>query len=153
MKAFKFLFVLLLSAGFLTGCFEDKDTSYQGPTLVAFSPRLGTANTYTQPVTVPATGNSNIVVKVHLVGPHQSSDTTVNFEVSGTATSGSQYTISGNSTTIPANSSFGDINITALGAGLTPGQSRTIVLTLTGGTFAVSENYKTYTITLTKAAS
>ncbi len=159
MKTLKLLLVLLLSSGFISGCFEDEDHRYDGPVVIEFAPTPGTSGgngAKVRTVTIPAANNGtvNVAVKVQLVGPWQSSDANVPFEVSGTAVRGTNYEINGNAVTIPANSSSADINIAVNGGSLTPGQSRTIILTLTnGGTFAPSENYKTYTVTIAKSAS
>jgi hypothetical protein len=153
MKSIKFLLVLLLSAGFVTGCFDEADKTYQGPNLVEFSPVKPSSNAYAQTVTVPASGSVTIPVSVQLVGPHQTSDTDVTFTVSGTASSGSMFTIAGTSTKIPAGTSFGTINVVANSAGfasLAAGTTRTVVIELTGGTFAANPNYKTFTLTLRK---
>ncbi len=152
MKSIKFLLVLLLSAGFMTGCFEDVDKTYQGPVVVEFKSAPGSSNSYVRTVAVPATGTATVPVVVQLVGPHQGSDTQVNFSVGGTATAG-QFSISGTTVTIPANSSSGTINVVVDAAGwaaLAAGTTRTVVLTLTGGTYQPNENYKTFTLTLRK---
>lgn len=152
MKSIKFLLVLLLSAGFMTGCFEDVDKTYQGPVVVEFTPVFNTG-AVARTVTIPATGSTTVPLQVQLVGPHQGSDTSVSFEVAGTATAGSMFTIAGTTTTIPAGNSFGPINVEVNSAGfaaLASGQTRTVVVTIVGGTFQPSENYKTFTLTLRK---
>lgn len=152
MKSIKFLLVLLLSAGFMTGCFEDVDKTYQGPNVVEFKPAPGSSNSYVRTVTVPATGTATVDIPVQLVGPHQGSNTDVTFTVGGTAVAG-QFSISGTTTTIPANSSVGVISVVVNSAGfasLATGTTRTVVLELTGGTFQPNENYKTFTLTLRK---
>jgi len=153
MKSIKFLLVLLLSAGFMTGCFEKEDKTYQGPVVVEFAPAPGSSNSYVRTVNVPATGSATIAVPVQLVGPHQGSDTQVTYTVGGTATAG-LFSIAGSgTTTIPANSSTGNINVVVDAAGwasIASAQTRTVVLTLTGGTFQPNEKYKVYTLTLRK---
>lgn len=153
MKSIKFLLVLLLSAGFMTGCFEQEDKTYQGPVVVEFAPAPGSSNSYVRTVNVPASGSGTVAIPVQLVGPHQGSDTQVTFTVGGTATAG-LFSIAGTSTTIPANSSTGNINVVVDAAGwaaIAAGQTRTVVLTLTGGTFQPNEKYKVFTLTLRKA--
>lgn len=152
MKSIKFLLVLLLSAGFMTGCFEDVDKTYTGPSVVEFGPAPGSSNSYIRVVNVNSTTATTIPVNVQLVGPHQSTAVDVNFSVAGTATA-AMFNISGTSTQIPAGSSVGTINVNITGAGvasLETGQSRDIVLTLTGGSLPLNENYKTYTVRLTR---
>jgi len=152
MKSIKFLLVLLLSAGFMTGCFEQEDKTYQGPVVVEFAPAPGSSNSYVRTVNIPTSGTATIPVPIQLVGPHQGSDTQVTFTVGGTATAG-LFSISGTTATIPANSSTGNINVVVDAAGwasLASAQTRTVVLTLTGGTFQPSEKYKVFTLTLRK---
>jgi hypothetical protein len=154
MKSIKFLLVLLLSAGFMTGCWEDVDKTYQGPIVVEFKPAPGSSNSYVRVVQVNSTTSTTIPVTVQLVGPHQASNADVNFAVSGTATA-AMFNISGTSTTIPSGSSSGVINVNITGAGvasLATGQTRDIVLTLTGGTFPLNEMYKTFTVRLSRVA-
>ena len=154
MKSIKFLLVLLLSAGFMTGCFEEADKTYQGPVVVEFKPAPGSSNAYVRVVNVNSTTNTTIPVTLQLVGPHQSSNADVTFAVSGTATA-AMFNISGTTATIPSGSSSGVINVNITGAGmasLATGQTRDIVLTLTGGTFPLNEMYKTFTVRLTRVA-
>ena len=154
MKSIKFLLVLLLSAGFMTGCFEDVDKTYQGPSVVEFKPAPGSSNSYVRVVNVNSTTSTTIPVTVQLVGPHQSSNVDVNFAVSGTATA-AMFNIGGTTASIPSGSSSGVINVNITGAGvaaLATGQSRDIVLTLTGGSLPLNENYKTFTVRLTRVA-
>jgi hypothetical protein len=154
MKSIKFLLVLLLSAGFMTGCWEEVDKTYQGPVVVEFKSAPGSSNSYVRIVDVRSTTNSTVPVIVQLVGPHQSTNADVNFSVEGTATA-AMFNISGTTTQIPAGSSTGTINVNITGAGvasLATGQTRDIVLTLTGGTFGLNENYKTFTVRLRRVA-
>lgn len=156
MKSIKLLALFLLAAGLTFGCLgEDEDNTYQGPTLVEFAPVPPSANAYASTVTFGAseTAAREVPIKIQMVGPHQSTDTQVTFEVlsTSTAVAGTHYTLSGTSATIPAGSSIGTIVVNALGAGLSSGQTRTVVLRLTGGTFQPNENYKTYTLTLRKS--
>jgi hypothetical protein len=155
MKSIKFLLVLLLSAGFMTGCFEDVDKTYQGPSVVEFKPAPGSSNSYIRVVNVNSTSaNSTIPVTIQLVGPHQASNVDVNFAVSGTATA-AMFNIGGTTASIPSGSSSGVINVNvtpAAVAALATGQSRDIVLTLTGGSLPLNEMYKTFTVRLTRVA-
>lgn len=151
MKSLKFLFVLLLTSSFLSGCFETEMKVYDGPVVIEFAPRPGSANNYVHAVNVNTM--SSVLVRTQLVGPHQKSEATVQFELGGTAVQGEHYTIShSGSVNIPAGSSFGDITITPNRDALAPGTSRTVTFAITGGTFPASERYKTYQVTLQRPA-
>ena len=62
-----------------------------------------------------------------------SSSLTANISVSGTATSGTDYTPIGSTVTFAANSAVADVNVTALSDNLVEG-NETLVATLTSGT-------------------
>lgn len=75
---------------------------------------------------------------------------TVNFSTSGTATAGSDYTLSANSAVIPAGQQFLLLPLTLV-ADAVPETSETIVVTLTGATGATLGTRLTHTITLTES--
>jgi hypothetical protein len=82
--------------------------------------------------------------RINLVGPQRATPTTVTYQVVGTGTTavaGTHYTTSG-STIIPANSSFGEVEVTILNPGATSG-SRDLILELVGAPdLPPSENEK-----------
>ena len=124
---------------------EEQDNSFKGDPVVEFQQgRRGS-------VSVDYTADSGIVIDtavVQLVGPHQSNDKNLSFVVDNTSTAvaGTHYNLLTNGTfVLPAGSSFGYIRFEVLTDNVTAGENFTIDLTLTGGDFEVSENYKTLT--------
>jgi hypothetical protein len=118
----------------------DNEKVYNGPDVVGFFPLEQTISASTTP------GTS---VEVQLIGEQKTSDVSVSYGVhsSTTATSGTHYTVSGTSVTIPANSSTADINVGLSPGDLTPGQEVKLVLELQGGSgLQASENLKLATI-------
>jgi len=92
-------------------------------------PGYGRAALTTDPSITRASGS--VKFRVNLVGPQRSTPTTVNYVVlSGvtTAVAGTHYNTSG-SFTIPANSSFGEVQVDILNPGATSG-SKDLVLEL-----------------------
>lgn len=141
-----FSIVLIVSLFILSGCsdlFPEKDLTYQGETLVEFSPRDDTYNE----------DEGEIEVRVQLIGPQRDSDLSIDFSVNSSETDaveGTHYDlITSSPVTIPANSSWGTITIDLNGTSLDEGESRVLVLTLEGGGgVEPAENLKTYTLTI-----
>ncbi|MDR9388468.1 MAG: Calx-beta domain-containing protein [Balneolaceae bacterium] len=118
----------------------DNEKVYNGPDVVGFFPLEQT---------ISASTTSGTSVEVQLIGEQKTSDVSVSYAVhsSTTATSGTHYTVSGTSVTIPANSSTADINVGLSPGDLTPGQEVKLVLELQGGSgLQASENLKLATI-------
>jgi hypothetical protein len=118
----------------------DNEKVYGGPDVVGFFPLEQT---------ISASTTSGTSVEVQLIGEQKTSDVSVSYAVhsSTTATSGTHYTVSGTSVTIPANSSTADINVGLSPGDLTPGQEVKLVLELQGGSgLQASENLKLATI-------
>lgn len=90
--------------------------------------------------------SGTVRLRVNLVGAQKSTATEVTYEVdaaASTAVAGTHYTALSGKTTIPANSSFGYIDIQILNPGATTG-TRDLVIRLTGGTGVdVNTNYST----------
>ena len=140
MKIFNKILVLLLAIGF-TACGENTSVSYDGPSLVEFPLAETTVDE----------GAGATTIRTQLVGPHEATDLNVTFEVdeASTAVAGTHYTLTTNgSFTIPANSSFGDIELTIADGTLASDESVTLIINLTGGDLIPSENYKTHTLTI-----
>jgi len=140
------LALLLVASYFFFSC-EKEDLTYQGPPVVEFPIPL---DKYPEKVT-DTTAHK---IKVQLVAPHQSSAVTMNFKVieefiiatdtfRTTAVEGTHYTLPSMSVTIPANSSFGYIDINLLP---TDNKNQDLCLELTNGSVAASPNYKRYVI-------
>ena len=151
---------LLLVAGFAlaaTSCdsiFEPRDHVYDGPPLVEFAPVLPAGN-YTRSVSFPAgsTATNAVNVTVQYIGPPPSSNVSGTFTVGGTAVRDTHYSVASTTYTIAAGSNSVSIPISILGGGLANGQSVSLLLELVPGDVGVSENYKQFTISATKAAS
>lgn len=92
--------------------------------------------------------SGKIQLRVNLVGSQRTTDTEVTYSIepSGTTTTavaGTHYTALPGKLTIPANSSFGIIDIQLLNPGATSG-TVDLIIKLTGGTnVSVSQNYNT----------
>lgn len=139
-----FLLSLTFLSLALASCFPDNSSVYDGPLQVEFRPTSDS-----QSMADGDTYEANI----QLIGPHQDADITVDFEVdaeNSTAVAGQHFELSGNSFTIPANSSFGTITITGIPQNI--GASKPVVaITLLGGTegkVTAAENYKSLELTL-----
>jgi hypothetical protein len=135
----KILCVLLLVL--LTGCGEDVSVSYSGPALIEFPLSASTV----------LEDAGQVAIQTQLVGPHESTSVTVNFDIesSSTAVAGVHYEmITDGSIQIEPNSSSSEILIDVTGSTLNPNEEVVLVLTLTGGDHLPSENYKTHTMTI-----
>jgi len=106
-------------------------------------PRYGEPQNNADPAITRASGT--IKFRINLVGPHRSTPTTVGYTVLATGTTavaGTHYT-TGNTVTIPANSSFAEIEVQVLNTGTSSSTARDLVLELTGASdLAPSPNEK-----------
>jgi len=143
-------FALLSLALLITSCFEEKDPVYEGPALIEFS--SVTYPSLAKQVKQSATTTDNLVVQ--LVSPQQQQDLTLTYEIdaASTAREDIHYKLpSKGSFVIPANTSFGNIDIEVL-PGIDPvntTETRTIIFILQGNASVnVSENYKKLTYTI-----
>lgn len=128
----------------ITGCFPDNSRVFDGPLQVEFNPtsdelRLSNGNNYD--------------ATIQLIGPHQDSDITLNFEVdteNSTAVLGEHFELSGFTTVLPANSSFATITITAIEANIDDERPEVVITLLgdQGGEVIAAENYKSFELTL-----
>ncbi|MDQ6608645.1 MAG: DUF4843 domain-containing protein, partial [Bacteroidota bacterium] len=98
--------------------------------------------------------SGTVQLRVNLVGGLRATDTEVTYTVdqtASTAVAGTHYTTLPGKVTIPANSSFGFINVPILNPGATSG-SVDLVIKLTGGTnVTVSPNYNTVGLRITQS--
>lgn len=161
MKYIKYYTVILaLLVSGLTSCIKEEYTTLQGsfvefdaatynanaagltyPILTRFV-RYGEASNNADPALTRTSGL--IKFRINLVGPQRSTATTVTYQVVPTATTavpGTHFTTSG-TVTIPANSSFGEVEVQILNPGATTG-SKDLVLVLIGSSdLPPSENDK-----------
>jgi hypothetical protein len=104
--------------------------------------RYGEAQNNADPVLTRTSGL--VKFRINLVGPQRATATTITYQVVATGTtavSGTHFTTTG-TTTIPANSSFGEIEVTILNPGAATG-SRDLILELGGAAdLPPSENDK-----------
>lgn len=163
MKKIKiFLFVLLASAG-LFSCVKNEEVTFNGavvefdattwnanavgvnyPILTRVPPFGRAVNTSVDATLTKARGT--IKIRINLVGPQRSTPTEVTYQVvQGTVTTavaGTHYTALPGKVTIPANSSFGDIDLVLLNNPATTPASVDLVLEITGGqNVTVNPNY------------
>lgn len=142
--------LLLVLALPLTGCFEDFATAYDGPTVVEFDQTLSGGYSLTVPE-----GAGVVSRQINLIGPQQGSPSTITFDVVGdgtTAVDGTHYSLpTGTQFEIPANSSFGQLQVNILDGGLDSAQQVTLQLELVGsadGSIGAAENLDDFTITI-----
>lgn len=142
MRHIKSMIMLAMVALLFAGCeswFEHPPRTFEGPSQVEFKPLVRTVS--------QAAGTVNI--NVQLIGPHSSTDTPVNFSVTGasTAAAGTHYNLAATSVVIPANSSFGTIAVQVVDGSVPAGEIRTVVIELADtGDVLAAENYKTFTL-------
>lgn len=158
-----FLFILFASAG-LFSCVKNEEAIFTGA-VVEFDATTWNANasgvTYPILTRVPPFGRAinttvdstlnktrgTIKVRINLVGPQRATPTEITYQVvTGavtTAVAGTHYVALPGKVTIPANSSFGDIDLQLLNApGTPPPASVDLVLEITGGAdVKVNPNY------------
>ncbi|HYF32852.1 MAG TPA: DUF4843 domain-containing protein [Chitinophagaceae bacterium] len=156
------LFILLASIS-LMGCVKNEEVIFTGaviefdattwnanaagvnyPILTRVPPFRRAVNTSVDPVLNKNSGT--VKIRINLVGPQRTTDTEITYQVlaaNTTAVAGTHYTALPGKVIIPANSSFGDIDLQILPtAGTPPPSSVDLVLELTGGTnVTVSPNY------------
>ncbi|HMP94587.1 MAG TPA: hypothetical protein PKD90_17030 [Phnomibacter sp.] len=154
-----------------TSCIKQIDKNYQGPAVIEFDAAvLNSATTpfsyhvavRTPPFGLPiATANSvpinrslatPVRLRVNLVGAQRTTDEVISFRVltdvtpaspNMLAVAGTHYTITGNTFTIPAGSSFGEIAINIVNPGTASSNPREVHLELVGNDrIKPSENHK-----------
>src|SRR5919202_1084425 len=116
----------IVAVGWITiACEEqDLDRTFQGPYFVRFTDSTLTYKESYSPI---------IPITVHNVGPVLNQPITVSYTISGTAREGKDYSIEGTkgTVTIPANKSFGQINLTLINNANNILESQTLIFTLT----------------------
>lgn len=153
------LFTLAVPVLVTSGCdFETFDGPYDGMPVMEFH-QVSEANsspTASQPYALTAVEGateSTVRLQTNLIGPQQSADRTLSFTVVSdgtTAQEGVHYSLpSGTEYTLPANSSFGFIEITILSNSLDDGESRALRLELEGSTdggIGAADNLDDFTV-------
>ena len=113
--------------GLAVGCSkQDIDRTFEGPYFVRFTDSTLTYKESYSPV---------IPIRVNNVGPVLTQPITINYTVGGTARAGRDYQIQAEQAgvvVIPANKSFGTINLKLINNANNILESKTITLTLTG---------------------
>lgn len=116
----------VVAVGWITiGCEEqDLDRTFQGPYFVRFTDSTLTYKESYSPI---------IPIRVHNAGPILNQPITVNYTISGTAREGKDYSIEGakGTVTIPANKSFGQINLKLINNANNILESQSLIFTLT----------------------
>ncbi|HVG42315.1 MAG TPA: DUF4843 domain-containing protein [Chitinophagaceae bacterium] len=158
-----FLFLSLVTIS-LSSCIKNEEPIYNGA-VVEMDAATWNANSVgvTYPILTrqPAAGRASasantadstitrrsgtVQLRVNLVGAQRATDTEVTYVVDATSTAvaGTHFTALPGKLVIPANSSYGFINVPILNPGATTG-TKDLIITLTGGTnVSVNENYKT----------
>ncbi len=131
-----------MTAFLLTSCFPDNELIYDGPLQVEFQPTSGTQRM--------SDGTSH-TASIQLIGPHQSEPLTVSFIVdteNSTAVEGVHFTIDGNSTVIPPNSSFGSIVVHAIEENIDATRPVLRITLIDSDDVRAARNYDTYALTL-----
>lgn len=119
------LLLMALAGWATTGCDkQDIDRTFEGPYFVRFTDSTLTYKGSYTPI---------IGIRVHNAGPVLTQPITINYTVSGSARDGRDFTIQGEKgiVTIPANKSFGQINLKLINNANNILDSRSLVFTLT----------------------
>lgn len=173
MRKYSFLAYISLICLLLNSCIKEDVKTFTGDPVVEFDATVFNSVTagYTYPILVRAAGYGRAVIttpaasadpsitrtigtvklRVNLVGAQRSSDEVITYRVMTEAvptapnilaTSGTHYT-TGNTVTIPANSSFGEVTINILNTGISSTIPTEVHLELVGGpNVKASANYK-----------
>ncbi|MFN4147670.1 MAG: DUF4843 domain-containing protein [Runella sp.] len=141
------LWVMLVAS--LTSCFENPNLIYNGPTVVEFATAVTTAPAAgrTFPLLTVSNGAGIQRARLNLVGPQAPVDRSIRVVVDApntTAVAGTHFRLVNSTVTIPANSSFGDVEIEILRVPAQTGASVNVVLLLEAISDDVkpSENFK-----------
>jgi hypothetical protein len=142
------VFLAFLAIG-LTACFENPAKIYDGPSVVEFDAAVTTAPAAgrTYPLVTVANGAGKIKTRINLVGPQRPNAESIKVVVdtqNSTAVAGTHYRLTSETVSIPANTSFGELEIEILSVPAEAGKTVTLVLMLEGnGTeIKASENFK-----------
>lgn len=169
MKKYSFIIYIGLVSLLLSSCIKEDVKTFQGETVVEFDAAVFNSVTagYTYPILVRAAGygravstsldpsitrtTTQVKLRVNLVGPQRSSDEIISYRIIDEAVPVSPNALgifnthfgTGNTFTIPANSSFGEITILVYNTGVSSTTPREVHLELLGNALVKpSENYK-----------
>jgi hypothetical protein len=167
-RLFLFAFLLASVGVTVTSCFPEDENTYAGPTLIEFKNHtLGVTSTVLtargiviSPSTQVQTDSTRYIMQnvrtsdtiyVQMIGRQQPTATTVPFTVraSSDAVAGTHYNFdasnSGNTVTIPANSSVGFLIVKPVANSVPVGSLRGVFIDLAKtGTFKPSPNYSKF---------
>jgi hypothetical protein len=168
MKKYSFLAYIGLVSLLLTSCIKEDVKSFTGDPVVEFDATVfnSVAAGFTYPILTRAAGygravttadpsitrtSGTVKLRVNLVGAQRPADEVITYRVmteavpvapNVLATSGTHYT-TGNTVTIPANSSFGEVTINIQNPGVSSTIPTEVHLELVGNTnIKASSNYK-----------
>jgi hypothetical protein len=119
-----YIFFAILNLIIFSSC-EKEEIIFQGPYHVKFTEAEGSEReSYNKPIRI----------SVHYVGPHRPEPITVNYTISGDAREGVDYEILGNlgTVTIPANQSFGYIELRLINNANNILYQQDVIFTITG---------------------
>jgi len=135
-------FVFGLTAIMLSGCFPDNDMTYDGPLQVEFKPTSDTQS---------MSDGVSYSAHIQLIGPHQNEAITVYYEVdteNSTAVEGEHFELGDLTSVIPANSSFGSIEINAIKENIDDSQPVLYLRLIDSDQLRAARNYDTLELTL-----
>jgi hypothetical protein len=151
--------LLLLVPFLMLGCFEDHPSMFHLDDInqLEWAPPNRNSASLSATITVPADETETITrtFTVQLIGAHAGSDRTGGVAVaSTTANEGVHFELGSSEVVIPANSSFGEVDVIIHSENLANGDSYTATLELLPGTvLGVAENMKNLNLTIRKAAN
>jgi hypothetical protein len=144
MKKVYSFFLLLAIAASTTACFEDSRVVFAGilaefNETVVRTPALGV----TYPLIAVRNAAGQVTTRVNLVGPQQTTEQVLRVSIDPVSTAQAANYRFGGTVTIPANSSFGDLQFEVLNATGVPTAGLNLVFVLEGNeTVRPSENYR-----------
>ena len=143
-KPLRTLLLAVLVAMTFSACdlFEARDRTYQGPTVLEFSPTSGIVNE----------GDGPVATNVQLIGPQRDSALPVSYVVddSSTAVEGTHYSLGSTNTQIDAGSSSASVTVNVLDNDANDGGNNFILYLSLQESQGVepAENLKTFTLTI-----
>jgi len=146
-KITQFLLLAIVMGG-MSACLENPNLTYTGSSVVEFNTSVITAPAAgrTYPLLSVSNGAGIQTTRINLVGAQRPTDQIIKVAVDpalSNAVAGTHYKIVNENVTIPANSSFGDLQIEILRVPPQTGTTLNLVVTIEGNAETKpSENYK-----------
>ncbi len=142
MNTIKYFLLGLLALSILVSCNDEIPLTIQDEFLgidASSTQKLYLRQGLNQPV--PAE------MRAMLIAPQRSTPTNVSFEILPTSSAilNLHYRVTGNTTQIPANASFGELPIQIFPDNIEPGEMLTLAVRITGGDLAVANEFSTVT--------